>query len=1460
MPTTQVGRLVVRLGLNSKEFERGLNRNIRLASQAASRLTTVGRQLTSSVTLPIVLMGVAIVKTAADFDKSIRRVQALTGALGGDFDDLRQKALDLGRSTVFSAREVAQGMSFLAQAGLNTAEILETVQSSLDLAAAGAIDLSRAADITTNVMQAFGLEASETGRVTDVLAKTFARTNTDIEQLADAMKLAAPVANKLGISVEELSSALGFLGDAGLQGTIAGTSLNQAFQSLLTNTPKTQAALERLGVGIKDSITGEMRPLHDILIDLEESAKTFGSSLEFITQVVAAFGTRGSRSIASLIGRGEELRDFTARVHEVGFAAAIAEKQMDGLHGSLVFLKSAIEGAAIAIGDAGLSAFIKKAAEDITKFARAVALADASTIQLGLLIGAVVALAGPLLGIIGLATTGVVAIFASPIAFVGIAAVVSAAMLVLKTEFGDIIDVAKAAAEEVKNFKDEVKLFKGTKFEDSFASVIAVRNEDRAKRDLAAAQQNKAALLASQSGPGSNNLASFIGRTFGVGQGAEEVAALQKIVDLKAAVLEKAEEHSQQVFDQIAAKAFGREIDKREKERKSIADTSQALTDRNNAILKLQTDLATKLSDIDVFAGLTGQDRLDTLGQMQSAVSGVLRTAIEEGPAAAAAVEVLAAQYAVLATSISDIEAANELTELFKEETAEKARLFAEGVKVAADNTVEAKEKLAEMAAEVRNLEASLADISGEGTGSLELATLRFNDFLKTTDLVGLSLAETRAEFARFQAQIQGLKKELVAATQAGEFFQDLGESLKGTLTGAIQAGFEDGLDGIEDFAKNAFKILQKKLIDLLAEGLIDTLGGILGGGETGGGNLLASGLEGIFGAINGAAKSFTGFLTSVFGRAPAGGGGGGGGSGLLGSLPGDSGGGALGGATDVVSGVLGLVGGLAGAIPFVGIGLSLLPVLFDGIKSLIKLSKKINTDPRGPGLANANQFQILEFQESLVIGGFDIINLIRDEILGSIPVIGSVLGKVFNLFFGIAQKILGIKFRAKVRLITLPNEDAFEFEQGISREGPFGFVGAAREESKRLTDEFRIAFAESIVEFDKKFAANLTEADILKVRENLPGIFTVVAAFRTFDNELSEILLDRIKAILTSLGADARSFFGDFPNNVKTAQFETEVLEALGDFFSQRQEIQELRDILFGFKVEEPSEADAAIEELKKRFDELRVLAPRFGVDIGDIDDFEFTRVEEELGKRLAEMTAEFNENVLKSIQSLDFQGQQGTIDKLLRDQRARFLDAVALGGDLEKVLELSEKEQQLLIDEFGSGIVQTLDEIRRNAGGTASPLDLLSEAQKEFDELLAGARSGNVSDFIEIGASATRLINAQSNVLGNGAAFFDSLEFIKLTLENLLESGADLFGLNEVDFSIPTLEESAATTAVLGQEELDAIIVNGEEAMISSETLHNDNVTTNEILSDIHQAQHDQNDIDASAALAANTAASVA
>ena len=406
-----------------------------------------GKMMTIGLTLPIVAFGASTLKTAANFEASMNRVQVLSRAAGDQMEAMSKQARDLGASTKFSASEAGDAMGFLAMAGFSAEKIMGAMPGTLALAAASGMDLARTADIASNVLTGFNLKADEMNRVADAMAHTMSASNVNVEMLGESMKFVAPIAAGMNVKIEEVSAAIGFLGNAGIQGAMGGTALRQMFASLAKPTNETARALARLKIPKSELIdaTGNVKGIIPVIAALERQGATAADVLEI-------FGTKVGPAMQALLKQGAgPLRKFTEELEKSGGTAQrIADVQTKGLAGQLKNLKSAFEELQLAIADSGILDFVTKLVIGLVKVTRRVALMSPTFFKVAAIFAMVVAAIGPLLLIFGqlivaLATVsgwiasagGMFAILSNPIGWViGAIMLLVAAIVAMKMKFG----------------------------------------------------------------------------------------------------------------------------------------------------------------------------------------------------------------------------------------------------------------------------------------------------------------------------------------------------------------------------------------------------------------------------------------------------------------------------------------------------------------------------------------------------------------------------------------------------------------------------------------------------------------------------------------------------------------------------------------------------------------------------------------------------------------------------------------------------------------------------------------------------------------------------------------------------------------------------------------------------------------------------------------------------------------
>ncbi|CAM4390973.1 phage tail tape measure protein [Paenibacillus phoenicis] len=357
-----------RLGATDADIEK-VTKELERSAKGAGALTGETKALGAAYSALAVAMGIVITKaieTSKTFEQSMANVKAITEATGRDFEVLRENAIKLGVSTVFSASQSADAMAELGQAGFKTNEIIAAMPGMLSLAAASQTDLATTADITSSALRGFGLEADQAARVADVLAKSAIDTNADVTDLGMALKYVAPVAANMGISIEQAVAAIGELSNAGIKGEMAGTQLRAILLALSSPTKEAAYYMQQLGVSISDS-AGNIRPLSEIIGQLQ-SAFTRLTQAQQADVAATLAGREAASGFITLINEGQAAFDaYTRSLQNAGGTAEeVAGTQMDTLNGAINEMQSALEGAGIAVGDTFAPA-IRGVAEEVTK-------------------------------------------------------------------------------------------------------------------------------------------------------------------------------------------------------------------------------------------------------------------------------------------------------------------------------------------------------------------------------------------------------------------------------------------------------------------------------------------------------------------------------------------------------------------------------------------------------------------------------------------------------------------------------------------------------------------------------------------------------------------------------------------------------------------------------------------------------------------------------------------------------------------------------------------------------------------------------------------------------------------------------------------------------------------------------------------------------------------------------------
>lgn len=315
----------------------------------------------------LVGLGKKVYDVAGTFDTQMSRVKAISGATGDAFKQMREQAIELGAKTAFSATESAAGMENLASAGFNAQEIMAAMPGLLDLAAVSGGDVALASENAATALRGFNMDASQAGHVANVFARAAADTNAEVADMGEAMKYVAPVANSMGLSIEEVAASIGIMSDAGVKGSQAGTTLRGALSRLAKPTDPMISKMDELGLSFYDA-NGQMKPLTEQVGMLQNAFKGLTPEQQQ-NALVTLYGQESLSGMMALVAKGPDaLGKLTKSLkNSSGAAAEMAETMQDNLQSKVEQLGGAFESGLINIGDR-VFPIVKPAIEKVTSF------------------------------------------------------------------------------------------------------------------------------------------------------------------------------------------------------------------------------------------------------------------------------------------------------------------------------------------------------------------------------------------------------------------------------------------------------------------------------------------------------------------------------------------------------------------------------------------------------------------------------------------------------------------------------------------------------------------------------------------------------------------------------------------------------------------------------------------------------------------------------------------------------------------------------------------------------------------------------------------------------------------------------------------------------------------------------------------------------------------------------------
>lgn len=477
-----IGSLRVNLGIDTAIFDKGLADAMKSLKGVGNTMQGIGKSMSMYLTAPIVGFGALTVKTAGDFEAAMNRVGAATGSTGAQFQALEDLARDLGRTTTKSASESADMLEMLAKNGLSAEQILGgAAEAAIKLSEATGGDLSKSADVATNIMAQFGKEAKDLAPIVDQITGVTLQSQFGFDDYAQAIGQAGGVAGSLGVELTEFNAAIAATSDVFNSGSDAGTSFKTFLLRLVPQSEGAAAAMEKLGLEFFDA-SGKMKALPDIAEQLKVALA--GLSDEARNDALnTIFGTDALRTAVALGNEGAAgINSMVEAINKKGIADEQAAARMKGFNGEMEKLAGAFDELKLAIADSGLletiTAFVTKLAEWMTELAKT----NPEILKWGTIVAGLVAIIGPVVVVVGTLVTAIAAIGVPVAAAVAGVAALTAAVIAFWPEIqraaeifvlfhAELFKIGAGIYEAIAGKLDEIKA-RITQFASDFVAVF----------------------------------------------------------------------------------------------------------------------------------------------------------------------------------------------------------------------------------------------------------------------------------------------------------------------------------------------------------------------------------------------------------------------------------------------------------------------------------------------------------------------------------------------------------------------------------------------------------------------------------------------------------------------------------------------------------------------------------------------------------------------------------------------------------------------------------------------------------------------------------------------------------------------------------------------------------------------------------------------------------------------------
>lgn len=407
-----MGEIVVKNDKANTAIDETTGKAKNMATGLGDKFTNVGKTITgigtklAPVSAVIGAFGLKSIQTGADFEAGMSKVQAISGASGEQLVLLTDKAREMGAKTKFSATESAEAMQYMAMAGWKTSDMLDGLEGVMNLATASGESLGTTSDIVTDALTAFGLSAKDSGHFADILATASTNSNTNVSLMGETFKYVAPIAGALGYSAEDTAVSIGLMANSGIKGSQAGTSLRTIMSSLTGDITIAGQAMGEMTIATTNA-DGTMRPFSDIIGDCRIAFQGL-SAEEKVNTAQSLVGKNAMSGFLALMNAGEgDVNALTSAIENCdGNAKTMADTMNNNLNGQLTILKSSVEELMISFANALLPT-IKNVVTFVQNLTTKFNSLDEKQKQVIATIGAVIAVASPLLITVGKVVTGV---------------------------------------------------------------------------------------------------------------------------------------------------------------------------------------------------------------------------------------------------------------------------------------------------------------------------------------------------------------------------------------------------------------------------------------------------------------------------------------------------------------------------------------------------------------------------------------------------------------------------------------------------------------------------------------------------------------------------------------------------------------------------------------------------------------------------------------------------------------------------------------------------------------------------------------------------------------------------------------------------------------------------------------------------------------------------------------------